>query len=141
MKKGIQGHKRWQRIKVMGCKVARILPYNKLTPKVKSIEIKGLYSVRDDFCYDLDDEEKVNGCYRHLAQFLPLLAIFSITTAQQSGEDLLWFNDDVNTFHVLLGGDGAPFGKDDTASSWLVSFLNRGKHVLSSGEIFLVFWC
>ena len=38
-----------------------------------------------------------------------------------------------------MGGDGAPFGKEDTACAWLVSFLNRGKHVLSSNENFTIF--
>ncbi|KXJ08300.1 hypothetical protein AC249_AIPGENE19556 [Exaiptasia diaphana] len=38
-----------------------------------------------------------------------------------------------------LGGDGAPFGKYDVACSWLVSFLNIGRGVLSSNENFLLF--
>lgn len=128
-----------ERIKIMSCKVPRLLPYNKMMEQVKSIDIGRLCSVREDFCYDLDEDEKVNGCYRHLTQFLPLLASFSLRIAQQSGEDLIWFHDEVNTFHVVLGGDGAPFGKDDTACSWLVSFLNRGKHILSSSENYLIF--
>ena len=45
----------------------------------------------------------------------------------------------MNTFQVVLGGDGAPFGKDDSSCSWLVSFLNRGKHILSSNENLLIF--
>ena len=40
---------------------------------------------------------------------------------------------------VILGGDVAPFGKDDTACSWLVSFLNIGHGILSSNENFLLF--
>ena len=56
-----------------------------------------------------------------------------------SKENLLWFNNEINTSHVVVGGDGAPFGKDETACSWLVSFLNRGKHILSSDENFLIF--
>ena len=51
----------------------------------------------------------------------------------------MWFSSQVNTFHVVLGGDGAPFGKDETACSFLASFLNRGKHILSSTENFLSF--
>ena len=52
--------------------------------------------------------------------------------------NLLTF-DQPNTFHVALVGDGAPFGKDDTACSWLVSFLNIGQGVLSSNDNFLLF--
>ena len=46
---------------------------------------------------------------------------------------------DPNTFHIAIGGDGAPFGKDDTACSWLVSFLNIGQSILSRNENFLLF--
>ena len=77
----------------------------------------------------------MNGCYKSLTQFLPFTAAFYLKVAQ---ENLLWLNNEFNTFHVALGGDGAPFGKDDTACSWLVSFLNRGKHILSNREIFLI---
>ena len=52
---------------------------------------------------------------------------------------MLWFNDQPFTFYISIGGDGAPFGKEDTACSWLVSFLNIGRGVLSSNENFLLF--
>ena len=42
-------------------------------------------------------------------------------------------------FIISLGGDGAPFGKDDTACAWLISFLNLGRKVLSSNENYLLF--
>ena len=51
--------------------------------------------------------------------------------------DLFWF-DESNTFHVALGADGAPFGKHDEATSWLVSILNTGKHIASSYNNFLL---
>lgn len=70
----------------------------------------------------------MNGCFRYLTDFLPSLASFYLTLAQQTEERLLWFNTP-NTFQVFLGGDGAPFGKDDTATAWNVSFLNRGQHI------------
>ena len=71
-------------------------------------------------------------------QFLPRLASFYIELEKETGEELLWFGE-VNTFQVVLGGDGAPFRKEDTACAWLVSFLNRGKHVSSSNEDFMIF--
>ena len=46
---------------------------------------------------------------------------------------------DINNFHVVLGGDGAPFGKDSTACTWLISFINRGKSILSNTENFMIF--
>ena len=71
--------------------------------------------------------------------FNTIFAIYGIILLKVAQENLLWFNNEINTFHVALGGDGAPFGKDDTACSWLVSFLNRGKHILSNSENFLIF--
>lgn len=43
------------------------------------------------------------------------------------------------TFIVALGGNGCPFGKNDTACSFWVSFLNAGKGVASSSDNFLIF--
>ena len=128
--------KRFKRQNIMSCKVAKLLSYEKLMAFVKSIDKGWVGNVKEDFCYDLNEDEKVNGCYRSLTQYLPFLTSFYLKVAQ---ENLLWFNNEINTFHVVLGGDGALFGKDDTACSWLVIFLNRGKHMLSNSESFL-FW-
>jgi len=51
-----------------------------------------------------------------------------------SKENLLRLNNEINTFHVVVGWDGGPIWKR-TACSWLV----RGKHILSSNENFLIF--
>ena len=136
MKESQRKDRHQERIKIMSCKVPQILPYHRMMEYVKSIDIGSVGSVKNDFCQDLDENEKVNGCYRSLTQFLPLLASFYLKLPQQ---DLMWFSSQVNTFHVVLGGDGAPFGKDETACSFLASFLNRGKHILSSTENFLTF--
>ena len=138
MKKSHLKGSKLERIEVMGCKVPRLLPYNKLIDQVNSIDIGKTVDVRAEFCKDLEDSEKVSGCFRPLLQFLPLLASFYLELEKETGEELLWFGEE-NTFQVVLGGDGAPFGKEDTACSWLVSFLNRGKHVLSSNENFMIF--
>ena len=37
-------------------------------------------------------------------------------------------------FRVALGVDGAPFGKDDEATAWLLSFLNVGGRIGSCNE-------
>ena len=103
------------RIVVNYCPVPRLVLYNRLMPFIKSIDIGQLYSVRETLCQGLAEEEKVDGMYRDIKQLL------------------------LNTFHVSLGGDGAPFGKDDTACAWLVSFLNIGRGVLSSNENYLLF--
>ena len=126
MKRSKKKGKKFERQKIMSCKVSKLLPYEKLMSCVKSIDIGWIGNVREDFCYDFDEEDKVEGCYRSLTQFLPFMASFYLRVSQ---ENLLWFNNEINTFHVVVGGDGAPFGKDETACAWLVSFLKRGKHI------------
>ena len=128
-----------KRIKVMSCNVVCLVPYDKMMAHVRSLEIGKVCCVKEDFCYGLDDCQKVEGCYRHLTDYLPLLANFYLKLAEVSGENLLWFDDDINNFHVVLGGNGAPFGKDSTACTWLTSFINRGKSILSNTENFMIF--
>ena len=138
MKKSKQAGKKFERIKVMSCPIPRLVSYNKLTKFISTIDMGYVGSVRETFCSDLEEEQKVNGCFRDLTLFLPVLASFYFKVEKATGEKLLWFGKE-NTFKVCLGGDGAPFGKHDTSCSWLVSFLNRGKHILSSSENFLIF--
>ena len=52
---------------------------------------------------------------------------------------LKWFGKTEGTFPVAFGGDGCPFGKNESACSFLVSFLNTGKRVTFSSDDFLVF--
>lgn len=44
----------------MGCNTARLLPYDKMMACVTSIDIGWIGSVKEDFCYDFDEEEKVD---------------------------------------------------------------------------------
>ena len=41
-------------------------------------------------------------------------------------------------FRLAIGADGAPFGKDDEATAWFVSFLNVGKHIQSENDNLLI---
>ncbi|CAB4027701.1 Hypothetical predicted protein [Paramuricea clavata] len=50
-----------------------------------------------------------------------------------------WFGETEGTFLVAFRGDGCPFGKNESACSFLVSFLNVGKQVASCSDNFLVF--
>ena len=52
---------------------------------------------------------------------------------------LKWFGETEGRFLVAFGGDGCPFGKNESACSFLISFLNVGKRVASSSDNFLVF--
>ena len=84
----------------------------------------------------MEDAEKLIGCYRYLEDLVLKLAEFYLCNDLY---DILTFGVEPYTFHIDLGGDGAPFGKDDTACSWLVSILNIGRGVLRSNENFLFF--
>ena len=130
----VPGKKGAVRIKVANCPAPRLVLYHRLMPYIKSLDIGKVYSVGEKFCVGLEESEKVEGCYRDIEDLLVKLADFYLNHSQF--EVTL---DDTNTFYVALGGDGAPFRKDDTACSWLVSFLNIGHGILSSNENFLLF--
>ena len=123
------------RINVENCPVPKLVPYHRLMSHIKSIDIGKLHSVREELCDGLEENEKVNGCYREFGELVIKLAEFYLNSDEY---DILTF-DEPNKFHIALGGDGAPFGKDDTACSWLVSILNIGKGILSSNENYILF--
>lgn len=54
-------------------------------------------------------------------------------------QSLKGFTESTGTFQIGLGGDGCPFGKNESACSFLVSFLNVGRRVASSYDNFLIF--
>ena len=122
-------------IKVGDCPTPRLVPYHRLMAYIKSIHVGKLFSV-EVFCGDLEEQEKVSGCFRDLEDLLVKLAEFYMNDSQHN---LLTFNSEPNTFHVALSSDGALFGKDDSACSWHVSFLNIGQGVSSSNENFRLF--
>jgi hypothetical protein len=105
------------RIVVNNCSIPRLVPYNKLMPFIKFINIGKLYSVRETLCEGLNEEEKVSGVYRNIREMLPCLARYYMMN--EGKYELLCFNDQPFTFYISIDGDGAPFGKEDTACSWL----------------------
>ena len=134
------GSNKHKRITIENCPVPRLVPYHRMRHFINSIDIGELHSVYDTLCHGLQEEEKVNGCYRDLEQLLLKLAKFYISN--HNLYNILDFDhsSDVDyTFRIALGGDGAPFSKEDTACAWLVSFLNIGSGVLSSKENYLLF--
>lgn len=54
-------------------------------------------------------------------------------------EALKWFGETDGIFLVAFGGEGCPFGKNKSACSFLVSFVNVGKRVASIADNFLTF--
>ena len=99
--------KKHVRLSVNNCPIPRLVPYNKLMPFIKSIPVGSMYSVYETLCEGLDEEYKVHGCYRNLAELLIKLAEFYLSGC--SGHTLVWFEEE-NKFHVSLGGDGRLLG-------------------------------
>ena len=119
--------------------VPRILTYKELLHRINQIDIGELSDVRETLCNGIDEECKFNGKYRHLLQLLFKMAQFYLSANNSRRDKLNWFGKQEGSFKVAIGGDGAPFGKDDQALAWLVSFLNCGQRVCSSAENFLLF--
>ena len=66
-----------------------------------------------------------------------MLAKFYLS--KKAEESLTGFAESTGTFQIALGGDGCPFGKNESACSFLVSFMNVGRRVASSYDNFLIF--
>ena len=121
------------------CPIPKLLTYNRLVSEFQKIDIGKVYSVKEDFFSDNEDDDNVSGCYRDLREYLPRLATFYLTMQNARKDALKWFGGTEGTFLVAFGGDGCPFGKNESACSFLISFLNVGKRVASSSDNFLVF--
>ena len=113
--------------------VPMLLPYAKLIEHVNSINIGNVH----DFCTDLDDDSKVSGAYRDIEEFLIELADMYLCLENSKTLDLVDFGEP-NHFRIAIGADGAPFGKDDEATAWLLSFLNTGERIASVNENFIL---
>ena len=122
-----------------GIPVPRLFTYQKLMERVNQIYIGDLYDVREILCNGLGEEDQVNGKFRNLLQLLLKMAHFYLHANNYRVDKLDWFGEGEGSFKVAIGGDGAPFGKDDQAVPWLVSFLNCRKRVCSPAENFLLF--
>ena len=101
--------------------ISDLVPYYKLPKFLDEISIGNLHSVEENLCGDSHD--KINGFFRDLKEYLPWLAGFYLKVYK---DDFNWFRNPL-TFKVAIGGDGAPFGKNDQSFAWLVGFLNIGK--------------
>lgn len=120
-----------------GVKVPKILTYNKLAEKVKQIDSGNVFEIDQDYQEGLGLDSPVHGAYRDLREYLPRIAKFYLS--KNRIQTLEWFGETDGTFLIALGGDGCPFGKNESACSFLVSFLNVGRRVASSYDNFCVF--
>ena len=118
------------------CPIPKLLPYNKLVKEINRVSIRNVYKLEEQFQGVMEDEI-TQGCFRKLIKYLPWLAKFYLRKDRK--ETLQWFGKTEGTFLFAVGGDGCPFGKNESACSFLLSFINVGKRVASSNDNFIIF--
>ena len=100
-----------------GLEFPKILPYKALMAFLKTIDI-GEVTDLETFATKLSIES-VPGVYRPLKSFLLKLADLYLDLHKETPL-LHWFNSQEGLLWVSVGADGAPFGRDDTATGRLV---------------------
>lgn len=134
------------------CKVPKLVDYKGVMKFVNTVDIGDVKEIQraKKFKFDkgkyqktADDEDDfhpaVAGCYRDLESFLIKLAGLYLSIDSKRPGFLTWFGHEKGSFLVAIGADGAPFGKHNEATSWLLSFLNVGERVASCYENHLIF--
>ena len=114
-----------------GCEVPKILPYKTLMTFVRGIEVGELLPLEN--LAATFNIEAFPGVYRPLQPFLLRLADMYLFLDSKN-PCLHWFNGQKGVMYVAIGADGAPFGKDDTATAYLVSILNLLSRVQSCND-------
>ena len=111
-----------------GVDLPKIIPYKDLMVNVNNIDIGELLPASNFSFLSLTEGQKIYDVYRDLEALLVALAKFYLDTDQYRDEEnkLRWFGSKEVGHLRAVGGDGAPFGKWDESTSWLVSFLNVG---------------
>ena len=117
------------------CSVPKLLPYNKLVKEINQINIGNVYTLEEQFQGVMKDEI-TQGCFRKLVEYLPHVA--KVYLRKDRRETLQWFGKTEGTFLFAMGEDGCPFGKNESACSFLLSFLNVGKRVAPSNDNFII---
>ncbi len=130
-----------------GCKVPKLMGYKKVRQFVNSMDIgelkeipRGKKSALDKQLDQQSDDElnsgehAVSGCYRDLeSTLLTLASLYLVIDIARPGF-LNLFSSPKGMFQVAIGADGAPFGKYNQATAWLISFLNFADRVRCCDE-------
>jgi ribosomal protein L35 len=128
-----------------GVNIPSLVPYKDLSKFIKEIDIGVLKELtRADTEEDLDGNDQnvllrnpISGCYMDLeARLLQVASMY--LSLNETTNILRWFSNPPGTFLVGISADGAPFGKQNEATAWLISFLNLGNRVASCEDNFLV---
>ena len=116
--------------------------YEKVISFLKSIQVSEVIDMKSEFCGNLGEDEQVEGAFRQLEDFLLELANLYIhvdkVLSKEGSPFFPHFNEAQYYFKVAIGADGAPFGKDDEATAWLLSFINVGERIATHNENFLL---
>jgi hypothetical protein len=126
-----------------GCKVPKLMEYKKVRQFVNSMdigELKQIPAAKSALDKQLDRqsddelnsaEHAVSGCYRDLESTLLKLANLYLVIDNARPWFLNWFSSPKGMFQVsiLIGADGALFGKYNQETTWLISFLNVADRV------------
>lgn len=98
-----------------GCPVPKILPYKSLMSYIRNIDIGITLPLQSLPGVAHNPNKELHGVYRPLQPFLSRLAdLYLFLHAREPC--LHWFNNETNVLLVAVGADGAPFGRDDTAT-------------------------
>ena len=114
-----------------GCESPKIIPYKTSMTHIRNIdigEVLGLEILAENFPL------------RQFLRFTDPLSLFCLNlliasvSSRKKNPCLHWFNCEESVFYVVVGADGAPFGKDDTATAYLVSSINLLQRVQSCND-------
>ena len=134
------------------CKIPMLADYKTVMRFVNSVDIGELRDIPrakktkfDKGVYQMEDKKNegdlhppVSGCFRDLECHLIKLAKLYLDINRKRPGYLNWFGLPVGSFQVAIGADGAPFGKYNQATAWLVSFLNVVDRIASCNENHLI---
>ena len=120
---------------MQSCEIPQILLYKTLMSYVGNIDLGEVLPL--EILAEKLSTESVPGVYRPLKPFLLRLADMYLTLHEKD-PCLQWFNGEEGVLYVAVGADGAPFGKDDTATAYLVSFPNLLQKVQSCNDNHLI---
>ena len=120
---------------MQSCEIPKILLHKTRMSYIRNIDLGEVLPL--EILAEKLSTESVPGVYRPLKPFLLRLADMYLTLHEKD-PCLQWFNGEEGVLYVAVGADGAPFGKDDTATAYLVSFLNLLQRVQSCNDNHLI---
>ncbi|KAK3742180.1 hypothetical protein QZH41_012076 [Actinostola sp. cb2023] len=106
---------------MLGVQIPKPVPYDRLQAFIRGINMGEVCDLQE-FATKIS-KPSVYEVYRPLESHLLLLADMYLYIDRHN-KILQWSNEVEGKFIVALGADGAPFGKNETATAFVVSFLN-----------------